>query len=180
MRIVGGTLRHRIIKQTNLETTRETQDKVREAIFNSIGPYFTGGVALDLFCGSGAMAIEAYSRGIKEIYLNDINYKALACAKDNLDSLKVTNYHLTNLDYQLFLKKNLIAFDYIFLDPPYAFDDVISIFKDLYLSKALKVGTIIVFEMATTTKALDYENIRFYKERTYGKKKVCYYEVVNV
>ena len=53
MRVVGGKLRHRNINMTNLETTRETQDKVREAIFNMIGPYFDGGIALDLFAGSG-------------------------------------------------------------------------------------------------------------------------------
>ena len=52
MRIVAGKLRHRSIKMTNLDTTRETQDRVRESIFNMIGPYFDGGKALDLFAGS--------------------------------------------------------------------------------------------------------------------------------
>ena len=74
MRITAGKLRHRIIDMTNLETTRETQDKVRMAIFNILGQYFEGGVCLDLFAGSGAMAIEAYSRGMEKIYLNDISY----------------------------------------------------------------------------------------------------------
>ena len=71
MRVVGGKLRHRTINMTNLETTRETQDKVRQAIFNMIGPYFDGGIALDLFAGSGAMGIEAYSRGIEKVVLNN-------------------------------------------------------------------------------------------------------------
>ena len=73
MRIVAGKLRHRIIDMTNLDTTRETQDKVRGAIYNMIGPYFDSGKALDLFAGSGAMGIEAYSRGISHITLNDLN-----------------------------------------------------------------------------------------------------------
>lgn len=59
MRVVAGKYRHRIIQMTQLDTTRETQDLVRGAIFNMIGPYFEGGTALDLFSGSGAMGIEA-------------------------------------------------------------------------------------------------------------------------
>ena len=78
MRIVAGKFRHRIIDMCNLETTRETQDSVREAIFNMIGPYFDGGICLDLFAGSGRMALEAYSRGMEKIYLNDLNK---ACGK---------------------------------------------------------------------------------------------------
>ena len=82
MRIIAGTLRHRIIEMTNLETTRETQDKVRGAIFNMIGPYIDSECTLDLFTGSGAMAIEAYSRGAKHIVMNDLNKNALECAKE--------------------------------------------------------------------------------------------------
>lgn len=65
MRVVAGKYRHRIIQMTQLDTTRETQDLVRGAIFNMIGPYFEGGTALDLFSGSGAMGIEALSRNTK-------------------------------------------------------------------------------------------------------------------
>ena len=52
MRITAGKLRHRLIDMTNLDTTRETQDKVRMAIFNILGQYFDGGICLDLFAGS--------------------------------------------------------------------------------------------------------------------------------
>ena len=91
MRIVAGKLRHRIIEMTNLETTRETQDKVRGAIFNMIGPYFDGGICLDLFAGSGALGIEAYSRGMSQVYLNDLNKNALAICKKNCASLNISN-----------------------------------------------------------------------------------------
>ena len=73
MRITAGELRHRVIEMTNLDTTRETQDKVRMAIYNLLGQYFSGGVLLDLFAGSGAMAIEGYSRGFDKIVMNDLN-----------------------------------------------------------------------------------------------------------
>ena len=113
MRIVAGKLRHRNINMTNLDTTRETMDKIRGAIFNMIGPYFSGGNCLDLFTGSGAMAIEAYSRGMDKIYLNDLNKEALKVAKDNCNSLKITDAKFFNLDYKEFCKTVNIKMDLI-------------------------------------------------------------------
>ncbi len=178
MRIIAGSLRHRIINETNLPTTRETQDRVREAIFNSIGPYFKGGKALDLFCGSGAMAIEAYSRGIDEIVLNDLNSEALNVARNNLVSLDIKRYKLYNLDYTKFLQDQNEAFDYIFVDPPYKMNDVELLLKQISESKIKKSGTIIVFEMARETLACEITNIKIIKEKNYGKKKVVFYEVL--
>ena len=102
MRIVAGRLRHRIIKETNIETTRETQDRIREAIFNALGPSILG-KGLDLFCGSGAMALEGYSRGLNYIAVNDYNKKALDVAISNIKSLGITSYTATNLVYLVYL-----------------------------------------------------------------------------
>ncbi len=177
MRVIAGTLRHRKIEETNLESTRETQDRVREAIFNSLGGYLDGETALDLFCGSGAMAIEAYSRGIKKVYLNDLNPLACDCAKRNLKNLDIKNYYLSNADYRKFLALNKVEFDYIFVDPPYAMDDTLEILEVLASSKALKNGTIITFEMDIKTEARELVNIKILKEKKYGRKKVIFYEV---
>ena len=64
MRVVSGKYKSRIIKYVEDEKTRPTTDKVKESIFNIIGPYFDGGMVLDLFAGSGAIGIEAISRGM--------------------------------------------------------------------------------------------------------------------
>ena len=168
MRITGGKLRHRIIKMTNLETTRETQDKVRMAIFNMLGQYFDGGVALDLFAGSGAMGLEAISRGIDTIYLNDINNNACKVIKENVNSLGITNAKITNLDYETFYKNNKVKFDYIFLDPPYALNDIDYIL-DLSLNH-LNDNGLIIFEMAKESKWNNNYNV--IKEKTYGIKRV--------
>ena len=77
MRINAGIYKRHNIYMTNLETTRETSDKVRQAIFNLIGQYFDGEIVLDLFAGSGAMGLEAISRGASKAYFNDINKKAI-------------------------------------------------------------------------------------------------------
>lgn len=120
MRINAGIYRNHNINMCNLETTRETSDKVRQAIFNLIGQFFDGGKALDLFTGSGAMGFEALSRGIDEIYLNDLNIKALNVARSNALKLKCENKtHFYNKDYKdCIYELKGIKFDLIFLDPP--------------------------------------------------------------
>lgn len=180
MRIIAGKLRHRVIKETNLDTTRETQDKVRGAIFNVIGQFFTSGNCLDLFAGSGAMAIEAYSRGIDNIYLNDINSKACSIIKSNLDSLKIENYKIFNLDYQTCLSElSQIKFDLIILDPPYSMNDIDGIIDLISKYDMLNIKGKIVFEMA---KESHYSKSigKYYasKEKFYGIKKVIVYEVI--
>lgn len=175
MRIIAGKLRHRNIMMTGLPTTRETQDKVRGAIFNMIGPYFDGGKALDLFAGSGAMAIEAYSRGIAEIYLNDINGDALAICKKNCASLGIKNAHFANLDYVNYLKLLDVKMDLIFLDPPYALNDIEDILT--VTLPHLKQGGLIVFEMAKDSNyPTDFLNLSLLKNRTYGIKRVIVYQ----
>ena len=149
MRITAGKLRHRLIDMTNLDTTRETQDKVRMAIFNILGQYFDGGICLDLFAGSGAMGIEAYSRGMDKIYLNDINNKALDVCKKNCKNLGITDAIFTNLDYTLFKDKIDVKFDLIILDPPYKMDDI-SLILDNVMPLIKDSGTI-TFEMANET-----------------------------
>ena len=172
MRITSGIYRHRIINMTNLDTTRETQDKVRMAIFNMLGQYFDGGIGLDLFAGSGAMGLEGLSRGLDLVVFNDINPKAIQVVKDNINSLKITNYEICNLDYVEFYKKNKHKYDYIFLDPPYALNDIDSI---LDLSMAhLNEGGLIIFEMAKESKFSDKYTVL--KEKSYGIKKVVIFK----
>lgn len=174
MRIVAGKLRHRIIDMTNLDTTRETQDKVRGAIYNMIGPYFDGGVALDLFAGSGAMGIEAYSRGINKIYLNDLNNEALNVCKKNCKSLGINDVVFTNMDYQGFLDNNKVLFDLIILDPPYKMDNTEDILKACYDSVNDK--GIVVFEMKLESfEPKSYKNLYYVKTKPYGIKKVVIY-----
>ena len=175
MRVVGGKLRHRTINMTNLETTRETQDKVRQAIFNMIGPYFDGGIALDLFAGSGAMGIEAYSRGIEKIILNDLNMKALEVCKSNCKSLGINDVLFYNLDYKEFLKQCDLTFDLIILDPPYKMDNVDEIIE--LCNQKLNNDGLLVFEMGKNSKYKEsYENLFLIKDKTYGIKRVIIYE----
>lgn len=179
MRINAGKFRNHNIDMCNLDTTRETSDKVRQAIFNLIGQFFDGGVALDLFAGSGAMAFEAYSRGISKIYLNDINFKALDVCKKNAMKLKITDCcSFLNFDYKTALE-NLqnIKFDLIFLDPPYKMQNVDEIISLIDKYNIQDNGGIISFEMEKKTLcSKSISNYTLIKDRTYGIKRVCIYK----
>lgn len=176
MRVVAGKLRHRQIKMTNLESTRETQDKVRQAIFNMIGPYFDGGKALDLFAGSGAMGIEAYSRGMEHITLNDLNPQALLVCKENCKSLGINNVKFCNLDYLDFIKECNDVFDLIILDPPYKMDDIESILQSI--NKLINKNGLVVFEMGKDSIYPDkMNNLILIKDKTYGIKRVIIYRL---
>ncbi len=175
MRVIAGFLRHRKLEMTNLKTTRETQDSVREAIFNMIGPYFAGGIALDLFAGSGAMGIEAFSRGIKTIYLNDINPLAIDVCKKNCSNLAINEVHFSSLDYQIFLRNNDVKFDLIILDPPYKLDNIEEILK--LVEAHLVPNGQIVFEIAKDSKyIINDSDLEIVKNKVYGIKRVVIYQ----
>ena len=177
MRITAGKLRHRIIDMTNLETTRETQDKVRMAVFNMLGQYFESGTCLDLFAGSGAMAIEAYSRGMDKIYLNDINNKALEICKKNCKSLGINDAIFTNYDYINYSKNINEKFDLIILDPPYKMDDIENILNSII--SLTNDNTTIVFEMSNETiYPEEFMGFKAIKNKKYGIKKVIIYKKV--
>ena len=174
MRITAGNLRHRNINMTNLETTRETQDKVRMAIFNMLGQYFLGGKCLDLFAGSGAMAIEAYSRGFSEIYLNDLEIKAINVCKENCKSLGINDAKFYNYDYINYFKNVNEKYDLIILDPPYKLDntlEILSLCKN-YLNNNGKIA----FEMKKESNEAIVDGLTLIKNKSYGIKKVLIYK----
>lgn len=178
MRINAGKFRNHNIEMTNLETTRETSDKVRQAIFNLIGQFFDGGVALDLFAGSGAMGFEAYSRGISKVYLNDINQKALDICRANARKLKCEeDITFINKDFKDALEGlKGIKFDLIMLDPPYKMDDVDSMLRIISDLDLLNEDGYITFEMNKDTKCSDIVGkYHIEKDRTYGIKRVVIY-----
>lgn len=175
MRIIAGKLRHRIIDMTNLDSTRETQDKVRGAIYNMIGPYLEGEYCLDLFAGSGAMAIEAYSRGINNIVMNDINSKALDVCKKNCKSLGIINSEFYNVDYKSFKNVNKHEYDLIILDPPYKMDNIKEIIEEVY--DILKDKGTLIYEMGIDSEyPNEFKDLILIKNKEYGIKRVIVYK----
>ena len=88
MRIIAGKFGGRRLKAVPGMKTRPTTDKVKESMFNIIGPYFDGGNVLDLFAGSGGLSIEAVSRGADQAYLIDRQYQAIKTIKEKRGGYK--------------------------------------------------------------------------------------------
>jgi 16S rRNA (guanine966-N2)-methyltransferase len=175
IRIIAGTYKGRFLKVPDTKVTRPTMDKVRQAIFSAMKDKCLGSVALDLFTGSGAMGLEALSRGAKKVYLNDKDHRTFLTMKENVLSLNPDkdSYELACLDYRVFLKKNKdLKLDILLLDPPYRFTINGSIIKYCEENKMLKDDALIVSEQ-------DYPNdeIKGYtmKEYRYGEKHVALY-----
>ena len=89
VRVVSGSAKGRPLKAVPGMGTRPTTDKVKEAIFSMIGPYFDGGTVLDLFAGTGGLAIEALSRGMERAVLVDMDPKSIETIRANLKATKM-------------------------------------------------------------------------------------------
>ena len=112
LKIRGGKYLHRVIEQPDMSITRPTKDSAKEGIFNSLGS-LRGLSFLDLFSGSGQMAIEAISRGAEKVVANDINRSAYNIIQGNLKKLGINEIKTYNLDYKNCLKKFMKDFFYV-------------------------------------------------------------------
>jgi 16S rRNA (guanine966-N2)-methyltransferase len=150
MRVIAGKYKSRQLKTVDSNKTRPTTDKNKENLFNMIGPYFEGGVCLDLFGGSGGLGIEAISRGMNELYVVDNQYKAFQVIRENLKLLKIEDQcHLYKMDYKKALsqfKDSNISFDLVLLDPPYGKKINKDIIYYLHDNNMLNEGCILVLE----------------------------------
>ena len=124
MRIISGDYGGRRLVAVPGMKTRPTTDKVKEDLFNIIGPYFAGGVSLDLFAGSGGLSIEGVSRGIDHAYLVDRQYQAIKTIEKNIsvtkheDKFSVMKMDAVRALHRLAAEER--CFDLVYLDPPYA------------------------------------------------------------
>ncbi|MGN8981357.1 16S rRNA (guanine(966)-N(2))-methyltransferase RsmD [Enterococcus villorum] len=154
MRVISGNYGGRRLKSLSGANTRPTTDKVKESIFNMIGPYFNGEEVLDLFSGSGALAIEAVSRGCGHAFCVDKNYQALQVIKENIEITKEPEKFMTlKLDADRAIEKlahDKCKFDFLFLDPPYAKQKIIDQIIKMSELDLLKESAIIVCETDKT------------------------------
>ena len=160
MRIVGGTYRSRTIAAPKGEGTRPTTDRVREALFSTLGSAmggFDGIRVLDAFAGSGALGLEAISRGAAFSLFTDTASAAVACIKKNAASLGVPSdsYAVVKADIakSVALAAHHGPFDLVFLDPPYAMEpaDVLALVDGLDAAGALGADVTVSYEHARGT-----------------------------
>jgi 16S rRNA (guanine966-N2)-methyltransferase len=120
LRIIGGTWRGRRLRFPPQEEIRPTPDRVRETLFNWLGVRVQGARCLDLFAGSGALGLEALSRGAAQVTFVERDATAVQELRARLGEWGATGAHVEQGDAVRFLGTAPQAFDIVFLDPPFA------------------------------------------------------------
>jgi 16S rRNA (guanine966-N2)-methyltransferase len=181
MRVISGEYRGRKLKALDGNNTRPTTDKVKESIFNIIGPYFDGGLALDLYSGSGALAIEAVSRGIEKSICIEKNFAAIKIMKENIAVTKEPEkFDIRKMDANQALNqlsKEQIEFDLVLMDPPYAKQEIAKQLKEMQQLSLLSSNAVIVCETDKTVDLpAEINDLKKKKETLYGITKVSIYQ----
>ena len=172
MRIVGGIYKGRTLNEFKGNEIRPTSDMVRESLFNILRDRIEGCIFLDLFCGTGAVGIEALSRGAECVVFNDLNRKSVELTKNNLEKVGAKNYELNFSDASTFLKTTKKQFDIIFIDAPYA--DKIGL-ECVSLSKSvLGDNGIIIYENQMVFSS-EIDGLEIYDRRKYGRAHLTFF-----
>ena len=180
MRVTAGTLKNRKIKSREGRETRPTLERIKEAIFSIIGDKVVDAKFLDLYSGTGNIAIEALSRGAKRAVMIEQDKEALRIIIDNIDTLGLTNVSRAYKNdvsraIEILGRKNE-KFDIIFLDPPYKENISISTIGKVSENNILAEGGIIISEHSIYEKMPEkIGNFVKYDERNYNKKIVTFY-----
>ena len=177
MKIVSGIYGGRPLKTLEGKTTRPTSDKVRGAIFNMIGPYFEGGRVLDLYAGSGGLSIEAVSSGMSHAVLVERDRKAQAIIAENIQMTKeVSKFQLLKMEAERALEQVTDPFDLVFLDPPYAKEQIVADIEKMAERNLFSQEIMVVCE---TDKSVELPEeiacLGIWKEKIYGISKVTVY-----
>ncbi len=174
MRIISGKAKGTKLYTLEGSSTRPTADRAKEALFNIIGIDIFESSFLDLFAGSGAIGLEAGSRGAKEVILSDNSKQAVDIIKKNANKTHLDDVvKIYNLDYKEVLENKIKQkLDYIFIDPPYKSNYIYEALRIIVQKNILsKNGTIIAETdtMEETIKQIENLKIEITDTRKYGR-----------
>ena len=148
LRIIGGEWRSRRLTFADVPGLRPTPDRVRETLFNWLQMQVPGARCLDLFAGSGALGLEALSRGAREVVMVEKHPAAAKALRDNIALLGAQNAVLVNNDAFHYLRSlsEAEAFDLVFLDPPYRKNLLEPVLEGIFAKSLLTPGGMIYLE----------------------------------
>ena len=183
MRIIGGKLKGHKLRSVRGTKTRPTADRTREAIFNIIAFQVPGARVLDLFAGTGALGIEALSRGAQSAVFIDISNQSISVLRGNLASLplesptKVIQWDLSrNLNC---LHSSALVIDLVFMDPPYNENLITPTLGHLHTSQCLANNAHIIVEHSHLDPVFpDQLPFKIVDQRKYGKTLVAFLNYV--
>jgi 16S rRNA (guanine966-N2)-methyltransferase len=172
LRIVAGEHRGARIFAPNGLETRPTSDRVREAAFNLIGPV-DGTAVLDLFAGSGAMGLEALSRGAASAVFVENDREACRTIDRNIEKLRIRGARVLRQDVLQALAADAGTYDLVLCDPPYGYPDIGRLGP--YLSARLAPDGLVVFETGAREEP-EIQGLRVRTSRTYGSARLTLFE----
>jgi 16S rRNA (guanine966-N2)-methyltransferase len=176
MRIIAGERKgHTIVAPKGLET-RPTSDRVRENVFNIVAPWVEGARVLDLYAGSGAMGLEALSRGAQAAVFAEADADAVRAIERNLDRLRLTGATVVRLNATTALAQEVAAgrkYDLVLADPPYAMTDYSALAR--YLPRVLADDGLLVLESAAKIEP-ELPGLAIRTTRKYGSTRVTVFE----
>ena len=181
MRITGGEFGGRNLKVPKSDAIRPTQDRVREAVFNIIQFEVAGSDFLDLFAGSGAVGLEALSRGAKSVTFVEQSRRHLSVLKENLTLLCSTSTSdfasLVSADaYRWLSSYSGPGFSIGFADPPYALGEergYAQVLATLASRGVIRPSGLFIAEMTAVQKAEETPGWELVRDRVYGKTRIC-------
>lgn len=181
MRIIAGDRKGLQLKSLKGNDTRPTSDKVKESVFNRIGPFFNGGIAVELFGGSGALSLEALSRGIDEAFIFEKNRAACEVIRENVAKCHYEQQvHIQQTDARnavKFLSGKGKLVDYLFVDPPYAEVAFYEIAQAMVDEALLAEHAVIICEHAKETELVAaFGPFQLQKCNVYGNIAISIYE----
>ena len=181
MKVISGIYKGRTIKGYDMDGTRPTMDRVKESLFATIQNEIKDSVVLDLFSGTGSLAIESLSQGAKIAYAIDKSKEAIKTINENIKTIGVNNCKAIMSDYKsaiISFKNQQLKFDIVFLDPPYKTDDIEKSLNLIIENDILKDTGLIVCETDDLDKIIYPESLKEVKSKKYGDIRVVILEKV--
>lgn len=174
MRIISGSARGTKLYTLEGQATRPTLDRVKESLFNIIQNEVVDSVFLDLFSGSGAIGLEAASRGAKKTILCDKSKDAIKVINKNVEKTHLKEkVELYNLDYDVLLKDKIKnKLDIVYIDPPYDSDFAIKAVNSIIEKELVDENSTIIIETDDEEKIIEGLNkieVRITDKRKYGR-----------
>ena len=174
MRVIAGLYKGRKLNEFKGNFVRPTSDMARESLFNILSTRVIGANFLDAFSGTGAVGIEALSRGAKSVVFNDLSKESVNLIKENLKKLgAIDNATIKSGDAVVLMRNSSVKFDIIFLDPPYNSSNAERILESA--RDCLVDDGIIIFE---DEKPIDIiiSGLKIIDKRKYGRAHFSFFE----
>jgi len=155
VRIISGQWRRRVLRVAAVDGLRPTPDRVRETLFNWLSGSIEGARCLDLYAGSGALGFEAASRGATEVLLVEKDERAVASMRQAASELGAEQIEIVRADVRHWLQGEATPFDIVFLDPPYASENLAELCASLEQHSWLAPGALVYLETRAFPQALE-------------------------